>query len=365
MQGFLGRIHSNMVKSRILIVEDQADLRAVFKSGIETLDADIDVVTVPSGEEAMLEIACQPYDLLVADVDLPGISGLELVTKLQKRGSAIKVIFITGMVDPQIRRAVADAGVDAYFLKPIEMTEFLDAVERSLGLIKVAPLDQDVNGIEKPFQGMTDRLIDLRQELDAISAIILDDHGRALVRAGDLPDASMEAGLYQALMAVFGASERVAKYLATSPPDDLMYFAGSKFDILLAHIGIPYALVIALNPLGANDEIDTFVQMVRVGLKDLLNMFEHIGVTITPTEYTELQKDEVIVEDAVDAQLIESMFETKAALNGVDAFWDTAVKSSKPEAGKIDELSFEQAQQLGLTPEDPDQDARSKDGESK
>jgi len=355
MLGFLGKIHNNMAKYRVLIVDDQPDVRAVLKSGIETLNADINVVAVLSGEEAMLEIAFQSFDLLVADVGLPGITGLELLTKLGKRKLAMRVILITGLVNAKVRRAVAEAGVVACLLKPIELADFLDAVKQSLDLVEAAHIDQDIDGTEAPFESISARLIDLSQELNAITAIILDDRGRALFRAGAFPDASVETGLFDALLAVIGASNRVVNYLTSSPPNDLMYFASSRYDVFLAHIDTPYVLMIALFPLGVNDKFNSCVQIVRVGLQDLHKLFKQIDVPIASTEHTELQEEEIVVENADDAQVIEALFETKVALDGVDAFWDTVEIDSKHENSNIDVLSFEQAHQLGLTPDEPDE----------
>ena len=70
-----------MAKYQILIVDDQREMRMVLRSGIESLGAEFQVVDVPSGEEALLEISMREIDLLVADVRLPGISGLELILR--------------------------------------------------------------------------------------------------------------------------------------------------------------------------------------------------------------------------------------------------------------------------------------------
>ena len=118
----------------VLIVDDQRDARSVLRAGLETLETRLKVTDVPSGEEAILVIASQPIDLLVADIRLPGITGLELKERARMRNPELKVILITGVTDPRIREKVARAGAEAFFYKPVEMGDFLDAVERCLGL---------------------------------------------------------------------------------------------------------------------------------------------------------------------------------------------------------------------------------------
>ena len=107
---------------------------ACWQPASARLGQHFDVLEVPSGEEALLISSQLPLDLVVADVRLPGMSGLELVARLQKRTPKIHTILVTGVDEPRLRRQVAEAGADAFFYKPVEMADFLDAVERCLGL---------------------------------------------------------------------------------------------------------------------------------------------------------------------------------------------------------------------------------------
>ena len=120
----------------ILIVDDQREVSRLLKSALETIEHGLDVVEAPSGEEAILEASRRKIDLLVADFRLPGITGVELTKKMQARNPAMKVILITGVTDPKVREDIAKAGADAYFTKPVPMADFLDAVERTLGLVR-------------------------------------------------------------------------------------------------------------------------------------------------------------------------------------------------------------------------------------
>ena len=81
----------------MLIADDQRDIRTMLKTGVETLGSEFSVLAVPSGEEAVLEIFMQKYDLLVTDVRLPGISGLEVMRRVRASHPELKVILITGV----------------------------------------------------------------------------------------------------------------------------------------------------------------------------------------------------------------------------------------------------------------------------
>jgi CheY-like chemotaxis protein len=344
---------------RILIVDDQREVREVLRSAIETL-GDFKIIDVPSGEEALLEISTEAFDLLVTDVRLPGISGLELLEKLRGRNPDMAVIIVTGTMDANVRRQVADAGAEFFFLKPIEPADFLDAVERSLGLVEAHPVEKVSLGEEKPTENVSEHLTSLRKELDAFSTVLLDERGRVLAQAGDLPDASMETALFPALMAAFSAGERVANLLRVSPPRDLMYFSGAKYDLFLAHVGESYALLIAVNPVTISDPVDRYVRIVYESVDELMSILASMGVPLKTQEQLVHQEAESTAEPSadvdVDDPLIESLFQMGQSedldKHEVDSFWQTASLDLNEDVTNADALSYEQARQLGLTPKD-------------
>ncbi len=130
-----------------MIVDDQSEVSRLLKSALGTLKQDFEIVEMPSGEEAILEATHKKIDLLVADYRLSGISGLQLMKKIRVKHPSVKVILITGMSDPNVRKEVAQAGADAFFIKPIPIADFLDSVERVLGLVEtILPVEPILKG---------------------------------------------------------------------------------------------------------------------------------------------------------------------------------------------------------------------------
>ena len=84
---------------QILIVDDQHNVRRVLASGLQSLGQQIEVTEVPSAEEAMLIAPRRKFDLIITDVRLPGMSGLDLVSRLKLRNPEIKLILMTGAED--------------------------------------------------------------------------------------------------------------------------------------------------------------------------------------------------------------------------------------------------------------------------
>ena len=140
----MGNLHTSMAYN-ILLVDDQRDILRLLHSALDTLNnKELDIIEAPSGEEALLEVGRHSIDLLVADYRLPGMTGIELLHKVRIRHPDVKVVWITGMSDRKAREEMLNAGAAAIFDKPVPLADFLDIVERSLGLVRtIFPPESD------------------------------------------------------------------------------------------------------------------------------------------------------------------------------------------------------------------------------
>jgi two-component system cell cycle response regulator DivK len=118
---------------RVLVVEDHPLNRELAEAILER--AGYAVVVAGDGETALERVAAGPPDVILLDVELPGISGLEVARRLKgdPATAAIPVVALTAyaMVGDEAR--VRAAGCDDYVTKPIERPKLLGAVERALG----------------------------------------------------------------------------------------------------------------------------------------------------------------------------------------------------------------------------------------
>jgi len=118
------------VKTRIILVEDHESVRRSLGRALRA--AGFSVKSFAAAEElletANAEIAA---DCLLIDVHLPGLSGQELCTELQKRGVEIPAICMSSDHSERARTAALDAGAVAFLLKPFEIQSLLDALDRA------------------------------------------------------------------------------------------------------------------------------------------------------------------------------------------------------------------------------------------
>ena len=123
---------------RIILADDHPDMLAVVAKLLETL---FDVVGMVGDGESLLEAASdlQP-DVLVLDISMPVITGIEAARRLKKSGNAARIVFLTVHEDPDFVRASLAAGAFGYVVKPRVATDLVVAIREALaGRIFISP----------------------------------------------------------------------------------------------------------------------------------------------------------------------------------------------------------------------------------
>jgi len=263
-------------KHRVLIVDDHKEVRTTFRANLEALETDLEVVDVPSGEEAILEAAGDRIDLIIADVGLPGLSGLELLDTIKTRNPKTKIILVTGLEDEDIRREVADAGTDAFFIKPVRIPELLQSVKRSLGLKEDFPQEPEPQPLEVEFLGedISERVADLRGELGAISIVLLSREGKIAAKSGGLPDAVNESHIMNELLNTFQSVKVISNFLNQSQPRSQWYFSGEKYDLFWSHVGQSFGLLVVTNPILQNTDLTWVLTTINLAVRETLKLMD-------------------------------------------------------------------------------------------
>lgn len=342
----------------ILIVDDQKDIVRLLHSTLQTLGHQLDIVDAPSGEEALLEASHRKVDLLVADYLLPGISGVELMRKIKARTPELKVIFISGMTERKARQEMLGAGAVAVFDKPIPLADFLDAVERSLGLVQTIFPPESGKDADQHRQTLSELLAGFRQKLKADAVFLISDRARVLARAGDLYDSSMEVSMLSALMAIYSASLKVSRFIHQDQLNNYHVFRGGDHDLLLIPVNSTHALLLAGKELAKSDRILKTVEAMFFVRGDVENVLQSLGVVSAPVivepavpEPEALPLSEVPEpEPEVDLDALLATASRKSKVKDVDAFWDDAVEKAGNIPTNPDVITFDQARKLGLNP---------------
>lgn len=115
---------------RVVIAEDQAMVLGALAALLE-IDGDIHVLAqVRNGREALASVVANGPDVLITDIEMPEVTGLELAAEIQARGLPTRVVVLTTFARAGYFRRAMDAGARGYVLKDRPAKELADAVRR-------------------------------------------------------------------------------------------------------------------------------------------------------------------------------------------------------------------------------------------
>lgn len=130
-----------LIKKHILVVDDDPVLRTLFQVLLENYGYTSQ--TAENGSEAVTKLAQAPFDAVLLDYLMPGITGLTVLRHIQQRYPSIPVVMITGHAEGQVAARAFAAGARACLYKPFDCAEFEEVLKCTVG---TAPFRAVVSG---------------------------------------------------------------------------------------------------------------------------------------------------------------------------------------------------------------------------
>lgn len=140
-----------MPDARILVVDDEPQIRRALRAGLAAQG--YDVALVATGEEALDQAALQPPALVVLDLSLPGLGGLEVCRQLRE-WSDVPILVLSAHGQERDKVSALDSGADDYLTKPFGMDELLARIRAALrrrGAQSPAPVTLTVGDVTVDF----------------------------------------------------------------------------------------------------------------------------------------------------------------------------------------------------------------------
>jgi excisionase family DNA binding protein len=118
-------------RPRVLVVDDEASIRDLLAKTLALAEYEVDVA--PDGRSALDRMRMYPYDLLIADLKMPGMDGLSVIREAKRYKTDLPVIVITGFSTESSAIEAINLGVSGYLTKPFRVPEVLKQAEKALG----------------------------------------------------------------------------------------------------------------------------------------------------------------------------------------------------------------------------------------
>ena len=258
--------------TRILIVDDEETIRLALRKFLRSRGYEVEIAG--SGDQALQLLGKDSFALMLCDVRMPGMSGVQIVPLAREKDQDLAIIMLTAVNDAATATEVLSSGASDYLMKPVELADLQQAVDRALQkrleLIEMRRLDMLIR------EEVALRTAELEQEKESLRLMSV-SIAETLINAMEAKDVYLR-----------GHSQRVAELagqiaeemdLGETMCEDLKV-AGRLHDV--GKIGIREAILNKPDRL-TSEEFEHVKQHVQIGLDILAPLF-HLK---TPLNYVE------------------------------------------------------------------------------
>jgi cyclic di-GMP phosphodiesterase len=258
--------------TRILIVDDEETIRLALRKFLRSRGYEVEIAG--SGDQALQLLSKDSFALMLCDVRMPGMTGVQIVPLARERDQDLAIIMLTAVNDAATATEVLSSGATDYLMKPVELADLQQAVDRALQkrleLIEMRRLDMLIR------EEVALRTAELEQEKESLRLMSV-SIAETLINAMEAKDVYLR-----------GHSQRVAELagqlaeemdLGETVREDLKV-AGRLHDV--GKIGIREAILNKPDRL-TSEEFEHVKQHVQIGLDILAPLF-HLK---TPLNYVE------------------------------------------------------------------------------
>ncbi|MBI4546735.1 MAG: response regulator [Ignavibacteriae bacterium] len=117
-------------KIKLLVVDDEDALRSIIKDQLEGYDFEVD--TAEDGVHAVNSMQSKRYDVILLDIRMPGMDGMEVLKTIREKNLARKVIMLTAVDELKVAKDSLLLGADDFITKPYDIRNLVTCINRTL-----------------------------------------------------------------------------------------------------------------------------------------------------------------------------------------------------------------------------------------
>ncbi len=277
----------------ILVVDDDFATLDFLRSILELSEGNFEVLGVPSADEGLLALKRARFDLLVADLRLPGMSGIELGRKARQIKQGLPIIIITGYDSPEAEAEAAALGVVSYLTKPLDAEDFLRAVFDAVRDLPRLDDEELVYGLplggEVVLPAVARQLETLRTDTGAERVVLATVSSEILFCAGGRRDEELQK-LITAVAFTMVSTFHLSDRLGADEPQSMQFLVGEQADLYCANIDRNYFLSIFFDAQVRRGRIGTVWVFTRRAIKNLRELLEEKGSADDQPAGTDLEE---------------------------------------------------------------------------
>jgi CheY-like chemotaxis protein len=258
-----------MSSARILVVDDEPHTRTFICDGLSALGIADDALGVSTADEAIAQISRHIPDLVITDVRMPGLNGLDLARYLRQTYPDTKVIVVTGYSTRDIERTALALSVTALLKKPFGLDTLGEIVRKALNhngqaaksISEIAPLS--VEPLER-------QVSILKRDTGALWVGLYTADGRLLAHSGF--DDNLDRTIDQILLPAWPG--QIAQFAEQGGPC-FMFIDRQPHDIYLNSVGADYCVALVYDRRWQTSRMGTVWLTARQSAQEIARMLQH------------------------------------------------------------------------------------------
>jgi len=328
-------VPNQSASKRILIVDDEERVAYSLRASLEQPFQGYQVDTADSGPEALRLLSSQPFDLVVTDLKMTGMDGLELMAEVRRAYPHTRLILMTAYGSDSVEEAAYRLGACRYINKPFSIEEFRAAV--SLALTEPRAPGRGIVAIDDDtFDDIVRCLADTRFEVGAQCILLANVVGQMVAHVGVIADLDV-APLISLIGGSFATTFEMRRLLGEAQLLTLNYHEGERYDVYSSNVNEDLFLVLLFDRRHERSRVGNVWLYTKRALGRLRGLLSRTSATLT--------------RDLLDAdfgsQLNDSLDQLWIGEEPLEAPASQPViqAQEKPRPGRVDRLAGGQSQQ--------------------
>jgi len=270
-----------MTTRHILVVDDEPRVAFFLSKALEHADQDYSVSVAHSGEEALDILNHSPVDLLVTDLRMPGISGLQLMHWVRVSSPKTRTILITAYGNDEVEAEAHRLEAYRYITKPFSLDAFTQVAQEALRDMAVSQPGLVVLSDES-YEAITGGLESLCHDVGAKCIFLADMLGQRLAEVG-VTEGVETAALLSLLAGGFATTGELARQFGSGEAANLNFHQGTRYEIYSANVGDNLFLAMLYERKVQSSRIGIVWLYTRRAIERLLAILSSAGST-APTQ---------------------------------------------------------------------------------
>jgi CheY-like chemotaxis protein len=263
-----------MSSARILVVDDEPHTRTFICDGLSALGISDDALGVSTADEAIAEILRHIPDLVITDVRMPGLNGLDLARYLRQSYPETKVIVVTGYSTRDIERTALALSVTALLKKPFGLDTLGEIVRKTLSNGQHAA--KPAGEIAPPSVEPLERQVSiLKRDTGAVWVGLYTAAGQVVVHTGF--DDNLDRTVDQILLSTWPG--QIAQFAERGGPC-FLFVDRQPHDVYLTSVGVDHCVALIYDRRWQTNRMGTVWLTVRQSVQEMARVLQHSAKTL-------------------------------------------------------------------------------------